>query len=206
MPCMTCVLHWTAPLAGWHDGTSKRILTRTRSVHASFQSVRSLLNCENSSSVSPARAYSARRSSKPSARCSQRRCVMTSPRRAGLTSMSVTRRLHTTIWLCCNGYPTSTSIGGCMSSPSGPISSTGARTAHPGAGGSGERHPSKTVRSWAICSMIQNTRSRCQSCTDEIELRLTDPLGATATDVVSLLTGMHRHVTYRVLPHVLNVS
>lgn len=40
----------------------------------------------------------------------------------------------------------------------------------------------------------------------EIELRLTDPLGATATDVVSLLTGMHRHVTYRVLPHVLNVS
>jgi hypothetical protein len=40
----------------------------------------------------------------------------------------------------------------------------------------------------------------------EIELRLTDPLGATATDVVSLLTGIHRHITYRVLPHVLNLN
>jgi len=39
----------------------------------------------------------------------------------------------------------------------------------------------------------------------EIELRLTDPLGATTTDIVRLLEGMHRHVTYRVLPHVLNL-
>lgn len=39
----------------------------------------------------------------------------------------------------------------------------------------------------------------------EIELRLTDPLGATTTSVVRLLESMHRHVTYRVLPHVLNL-
>jgi hypothetical protein len=40
----------------------------------------------------------------------------------------------------------------------------------------------------------------------EIELRLTEPLGATTMSVVSLLTGIHRHVTYRVLPRVLNLS
>jgi hypothetical protein len=43
------------------------------------------------------------------------------------------------------------------------ISSTGVRMAHRGVGGSGERHPSKTVRSSVICSMIQNSRSHCQS-------------------------------------------
>lgn len=38
----------------------------------------------------------------------------------------------------------------------------------------------------------------------EIELRLTEPLGATTDDVVSLLTSIHRHVTNRVLPHILS--
>ena len=40
----------------------------------------------------------------------------------------------------------------------------------------------------------------------EIDLRLTGPRGATTTEVVSLLQSMHRHVTSRVLPHVLNLG
>lgn len=40
----------------------------------------------------------------------------------------------------------------------------------------------------------------------DIELRLTEPEGATGTDVVQLLVAMHQHIMYRVLPHVLSLD
>ena len=40
----------------------------------------------------------------------------------------------------------------------------------------------------------------------DMDLRLTDPPGATGTDVVRLLESIHDHVRSRVLPHVLNLG
>jgi hypothetical protein len=92
-----------------------------------------------------------------------------------------------------------------MSSPSGPISSTGAD-------GSSQRRwqwgtpPFKDGRILGHLFDDPEHPEPLPKLYHEIELRLTDPPGATATDVVSLLTGIHRHITYRVLPHILNLN
>lgn len=39
----------------------------------------------------------------------------------------------------------------------------------------------------------------------DLELRLTEPPGATGMDVARLLESIHQHVTFRVLPHILHV-